>query len=252
MPVKNRFAELQEEITAWRRDIHENPEILYETHRTSALVAEKLRGFGCDEVVTGIGRTGVVAVIRGNAGAGGVFLALAADRVVARDSVVLNPHYKAMGNLYGSEYWTYTLPKRIGYRQAIDLTQSCMPLGAQAAANIGLVDAVFPADPTAYQFDLKGYCRLLIQDEQYVALLSNKLAERDKDELEKPLAQYREEELTQMKRCFWGADSQYHQLRKNFVYKVCATETPKRLTQYSLVKQETDDSDLAGLTQVAK
>ena len=207
-----------------------------------------------DDVVQAILETRnklTVASLGNNAGAGGVMMALACDQVVARDGVVLNPHYKTMG-LYGSEYWTYTLPKRIGYRQAIDLTQSCMPLGAQAAANIGLVDAVFPADPTAYQFDLKGYCRLLIQDEQYVALLSNKLAERDKDELEKPLAQYREEELTQMKRCFWGADSQYHQLRKNFVYKVCATETPKRLTQYSLVKQETDDSDLAGLTQVAK
>ncbi|WP_405112360.1 M20 family metallopeptidase [Phaeobacter sp. BS52] len=65
MPVKNRFAEMHAEITAWRRDIHQHPEILYETHRTSALVAEKLRAFGCDEVVTGIGRTGVVGVIRG-------------------------------------------------------------------------------------------------------------------------------------------------------------------------------------------
>ncbi|MEC8016667.1 MAG: amidohydrolase, partial [Pseudomonadota bacterium] len=65
MPVKNRFADLHADITAWRRDIHEHPEILYDTHRTSALVAEKLKAFGCDEVVTGIGRTGVVGVIRG-------------------------------------------------------------------------------------------------------------------------------------------------------------------------------------------
>ena len=53
MPVKNRFAELHADITAWRRDLHENPEILFETHRTSATVAEKLRSFGCDEVVEG-------------------------------------------------------------------------------------------------------------------------------------------------------------------------------------------------------
>src|SRR6056297_3341103 len=65
MPVKNRFAELHGDITEWRRDIHAHPEILYETHRTSALVAEKLEAFGCDEVVTGIGRTGVVGVIKG-------------------------------------------------------------------------------------------------------------------------------------------------------------------------------------------
>ncbi|WGH78139.1 M20 aminoacylase family protein [Jannaschia ovalis] len=65
MPVKNRFAELQPEIAAWRRDLHENPEILFDTHRTSKLVADRLREFGCDEVVEGIGRTGVVGVIRG-------------------------------------------------------------------------------------------------------------------------------------------------------------------------------------------
>ncbi|MCE8516493.1 amidohydrolase [Ruegeria pomeroyi] len=79
MPVKNRFAELQSEITEWRRDIHENPEILFETHRTSALVAEKLQEFGCDEVVTGIGRTGVVGVIKGKSDSKGKVIGLRAD-----------------------------------------------------------------------------------------------------------------------------------------------------------------------------
>ncbi|MFG6582503.1 M20 aminoacylase family protein [Sulfitobacter sp. 1A12779] len=79
MPVKNRFAELHDDITAWRRDLHENPEILFETHRTSATVAEKLRSFGCDEVVEGIGRTGVVGVIKGNSTASGKVLGLRAD-----------------------------------------------------------------------------------------------------------------------------------------------------------------------------
>ncbi|WP_417720011.1 M20 aminoacylase family protein [Salipiger sp.] len=79
MPVKNRFAELQPEITAWRRDIHENPEILFDTHRTSALVADKLRAFGCDEVVEGIGRTGVVGIIRGKADTSGRVIGLRAD-----------------------------------------------------------------------------------------------------------------------------------------------------------------------------
>ena len=79
MPVKNRFAELHDDITAWRRDIHQNPEILFETHRTSALVAEKLRAFGCDEVVEGIGRTGVVGVIKGTSTASGKVIGLRAD-----------------------------------------------------------------------------------------------------------------------------------------------------------------------------
>lgn len=79
MPVKNRFAELHDEITAWRRDMHENPEILFETHRTSALVAQRLKEFGCDEIVTGIGRTGVVGVIKGRETASGKVIGLRAD-----------------------------------------------------------------------------------------------------------------------------------------------------------------------------
>ncbi|MBU2962411.1 amidohydrolase [Citreicella sp. C3M06] len=79
MPVKNRFAELQAEITAWRRDLHENPELLFDTHRTSGVVADKLRAFGCDEVVEGIGRTGVVGVIKGKTQSSGKVIGLRAD-----------------------------------------------------------------------------------------------------------------------------------------------------------------------------
>ncbi|WP_116082497.1 M20 aminoacylase family protein [Tropicimonas sp. IMCC34011] len=64
-PIRNRIAELQDEIAAWRRDFHANPELLFDVHRTAGIVAEKLREFGCDEVTEGIGRTGVVAVIEG-------------------------------------------------------------------------------------------------------------------------------------------------------------------------------------------
>jgi len=79
MPVKNRFADLHDEITAWRRDMHQHPEILFDTHRTSALVEEKLRAFGCDEVIGGIGRTGVVGVIRGRKADSGKVVGLRAD-----------------------------------------------------------------------------------------------------------------------------------------------------------------------------
>ena len=75
MPVINRFAELQHEIAEWRRDLHRNPELLYDVHRTAEVVATRLRAFGCDEVIEGIGRTGVVGVIRGtgdNSGTGKV------------------------------------------------------------------------------------------------------------------------------------------------------------------------------------
>jgi len=78
MPIRNRFAEMLPEIAEWRQHLHRNPEILYEVHQTAAFVAEKLRAFGADEVVEGIGRTGVVAVIRGN-GAGTRTIGLRAD-----------------------------------------------------------------------------------------------------------------------------------------------------------------------------
>jgi amidohydrolase len=78
MPIVNRVADLHAEITGWRRDIHANPELLYDVHRTAASVADKLKSFGCDEVVTGIGRTGVVGVIRGR-NPGGKAVGLRAD-----------------------------------------------------------------------------------------------------------------------------------------------------------------------------
>ena len=78
MPIVNRVADLHAEITAWRRDIHAHPELQYDVHRTAASVADKLKSFGCDEVVTGIGRTGVVGVIRGRSD-GGKVVGLRAD-----------------------------------------------------------------------------------------------------------------------------------------------------------------------------
>jgi hippurate hydrolase len=79
MPIINRVADLAGEITAWRRDFHENPELLFDVHRTAGIVAERLKSFGCDEVVTGLGRTGVVGVIRGRTNASGRVIGLRAD-----------------------------------------------------------------------------------------------------------------------------------------------------------------------------
>ena len=70
MPIVNRIAELADDVAVWRQDIHQNPELMFDVHRTAGIVAEKLKEFGCDEVVTGIGRTGVVGVIKGRKGEG--------------------------------------------------------------------------------------------------------------------------------------------------------------------------------------
>jgi amidohydrolase len=96
MPIKNRIAEMHDEVTAWRRDLHEHPELLFDTHRTSALVADKLREFGCDDVATGIGRTGVVGVIKGRQDSKGRVIGLRADM----DAL---PIFEATGLPYASK-----------------------------------------------------------------------------------------------------------------------------------------------------
>ncbi|MGI9400960.1 MAG: M20 aminoacylase family protein [Rhizobiaceae bacterium] len=78
MPIINRMAELHDEITAWRREFHTMPELLYDVHKTAARVSELLREFGCDDVVEGIGRTGVVGIVEGN-GQDGPVIGLRAD-----------------------------------------------------------------------------------------------------------------------------------------------------------------------------
>ena len=79
MPTINRFADLHDDITAWRRDIHMHPELQFDVHRTAGIVADKLRAFGCDEVVTGIGRTGVVGIIKGKSDKSGRVVGMRAD-----------------------------------------------------------------------------------------------------------------------------------------------------------------------------
>ena len=79
MPVKNRFADLHEDITAWRRDIHAHPELLFDTVRTAGVVADKLKEFGVDTVETGVAQNGVVGVIKGKNGGAGRVIGLRAD-----------------------------------------------------------------------------------------------------------------------------------------------------------------------------
>ena len=79
MPIVNRISALHDEVTAWRRDIHEYPELQFDVHRTAGIVAEKLKEFGCDEIVTGIGKTGVVGIIKGRNTGSGKVIGLRAD-----------------------------------------------------------------------------------------------------------------------------------------------------------------------------
>ena len=106
----------------------------------------------------------VIAGLRGNAGAGGAMLALAADRVYAMSGVVLNPHYRSMGELYGSEYWTYLLPRRVGQAKALELTQACLPIGTKAAREIGFLDDAFGEDAKAFEAELRARATRVAQE----------------------------------------------------------------------------------------
>lgn len=173
-----------------------------------------------------------IAAMQGNGGAGGVFLALAADRVFARDGVVLNPHYKGMGNLYGSEYWTYLLPRRAGADQARQITQARLPISVAEARRLGLIDDHFGADHADFLAELTRRAEALAADPSWPELLAAKNARRDADEAAKPLDAYRAEELERMKLNFFGFDPSYHVARYNFVRKIPKSRTPLYLAPH--------------------
>jgi putative two-component system hydrogenase maturation factor HypX/HoxX len=172
-----------------------------------------------------------VAALQGNAGAGGVFLALAADRVVARSGVVLNPHYKGMGNLYGSEYWTFLLPRRVGADSARRVAEARLPLGTAAAQAIGLIDARYASTPRDFLAETIAQAQRLAA-EGFAPRLADKRSRRHADEASKPLSAYRAEELERMRLNFFGFDPSYHVARYNFVRKVPKSRTPLYLARH--------------------
>lgn len=170
-----------------------------------------------------------VSVMRGNAGAGGVFLALAADQVWAHEGVVLNPHYKNMGNLYGSEYWTYLLPRRLGEAGARELMAGRLPLRAADAQRIGLIDACDEGPREGYETRVIERALALAGSYNHCEQVAAKQARRAADEAHCPLARYREQELARMHRNFYGFDPSYHVARHHFVHKLPHAWTPRHL-----------------------
>ena len=174
----------------------------------------------------------VVAVLQGNAGAGGLFLALAADEVWARGGVVLNPHYKDMGNLYGSEYWSYRLPKRVGLEQAARMLQRRLPMGTDEARDCGLIDRSFGSTVEDFCRRAEDHARKLAASPGWERRMRTKSGQRRIDQAIKPLESYRIEELERMKLNFYGFDPSYHVARYNFVYKVPKSRTPITLARH--------------------
>lgn len=173
-----------------------------------------------DDVIT-------VASLHKNAGAGGVFLALACDYVLTCKDVVLNPHYKTLG-LSGSEYHTFTLPKRVGAHKSKELLESCLPINAAKAKEINMVDEVFEKEN--YFEKLRSFTKKLVKtQDEYDDFIYEK-----EDYLQKNrefINECKENELKIMHPEFWTEESSFHSLRKEFVYKVCPIQTPQRLKE---------------------
>ncbi len=172
------------------------------------------------------------AVMRGNAGAGGVFLALAADRVVAAQGTVLNPHYKNMGNLYGSEYWTYLLPKRVGGEGIDRVMGRRLPLGAPEARDLGLIDDCLGTDRSTLDREIRQLAEAMAQPAEWKRRLREKARSRQVDEDIKSLSSHRSEELARMRLNFFGFDPSYHIARSNFMRKIPISRTPLHLAHH--------------------
>jgi putative two-component system hydrogenase maturation factor HypX/HoxX len=169
-----------------------------------------------------------VAALAGNTAAGGLMLALAADEVWCRAGAVLNPHYQLMG-LHGSEYWTYTLPRRVGDEQAARLTGECLPVSPASALRYGLVDEVIGGGAAAYRAQVATLAGRLACSPGYPRRLAAKA--RTAAAIAQPLEAYRAAELAIMSRNFSGPDEAYPQLRRAFVYKHKPTRTPPHLSR---------------------
>lgn len=171
-----------------------------------------------------------ISALSGDAAAGGVPFAVAADHVVAREDVVLNPYYQHMGGLYGSEYWTYILPRRVGSELAAELTSAPFhPIGTRRAVEIGLLDATFGDTAGSFRAQVQGLAERLARHPDFSYWLEQKRYERARDERVKPLAVYRSEEMAKSHECFFGEDRSYHVARGFFVHKTgapCKVQVP--------------------------
>ena len=165
----------------------------------------------------------VVSGVTGNAGAGGVMLALAADIVFARADIVLNPHYKSMG-LYGSEYWTYSLPRAVGPAMAEQLTQACLPVSAIEAWQLGMIQEIGPRCPDEFSLWLLQRANSVLSDPTYAAVRERK------SRIDQALIRRcREAELEQMQEDMLHDRNRFAEKCSHFVYKRRVCGTPTRL-----------------------
>ncbi len=184
-----------------------------------------------DDLVEAVLRTTdrvVVSALGGNAAAGGVVLGAAADEMWLREGAVLNPHYRLMG-LYGSEYWTYVLPRRIGRPETERVMEAALPVGTARALRLGLADRALDAAPESFTEAVWTVAFELAASPALDARIATKARRLESDEAHRSLEEYRREELGRMRAIFEDPHSPYHALRSAFVRKTAAERTPEHL-----------------------
>ncbi len=174
----------------------------------------------------------VIAALQGNAGAGGVFLARAAAEVWLSQGVVLSPHYKDMGNLYGSEFWTYSLPRHSSAEVAAAIMARRLPMGPAQAIRDGLAEERLAGTILEFANEVRKRAIALAASPGLEKRAAMKHAARETAEAVKPLAAYREEELARMRLNFYGFDPSYHVARYNFVRKIPKSRTPVTIARH--------------------
>lgn len=174
----------------------------------------------------------VISALHGNAGAGGVMMALSADEVISREGVVFNPHYKKMG-LFGSEYWTYLLPKKVGEDMANQLISECLTLDTNTALDIGLIDAASGQNVEDFRSYIEDRIATINETFNFETFTSEKRKSLLNDKSIKSLNDYRNKELKEMWINFNNSNSEYHSLRYNFVHKI--VDKNKELDQQETV-----------------
>ena len=158
-----------------------------------------------------------------------LFLVSAHNSLSQRAWIALT-YYQHMGGLYGSEYWTYLLPRRVGAEMTAVLTgPPFTALGTRQAVEIGLLDAAFGATLDSFRSQVRDMAERLARSPDLGQCLQDKRRRRARDEEIKPLNAYRKEELARSYRCFFGEDRSYHAARRRFVHKLgapCAVRRP--------------------------
>lgn len=134
--------------------------------------------------------------------------------------------------LYGSEYWTYLLPKRVGECAARSIADECLPLIAREAVSMGIGDILMEESWSHYHNSLSAFCRELAGDGAFSKRRADKRRERSYDEGVKPLQRYQHEELTHMLKSFLDPESEYHRARRHFVYKTGGGRLPAQIASH--------------------